>query len=54
MVLLAEARSTQSMRVPFLGPGVAGRGDKEMTCKRYHIEGVVPSMAQILETSVPS
>lgn len=54
VALLAEARSTPSMRVPLLGSGVVGKGDKEMNCERYHIEGVVPSMARILETSVPS
>lgn len=53
-LLAAEALGTQSMRVPLLGSGVVGKGDKEMTCERYHIEGMVPSMAQILETSVPS
>lgn len=54
VALLAEALSTPSMRVPLLGSGVVGKGDKEMDCERYHIEGVVPSMARILETSVPS
>lgn len=54
MALLAEALSTPSMRVPLLGSGVVGKGDKEMNCERYHIEGVVPSMARILETSVLS
>lgn len=54
MALLAEDQSTQYVRVPLLGSGVVGKGDKEMTCERYHIEWMVPSLAQILEISVPS
>ena len=46
--------SEQSVREPLLGSGVLGKGDNEMTCERYRIEGMVPSMAHIPEISVPS